>query len=86
MHDGHGVAGKVTAVNGTTLTVTKDDGTSYTVDASATKVSKVVDLTVGDIKVGDTVGVMGTLTGTSVKALHIMDGIPPRPQAPPAAQ
>ncbi len=84
MHgEGRGVMGKVTAVNGSTLTITNTDGTSYTVDASAAKVSKTTDITVGDIQVGDTVGVMGTLSGSSVKAVHIMDGVPPTPQAPP---
>lgn len=83
---GPGVMGKVTAVNGSTLTITNTDGTSYTVDASAAKVSKTTDITVSDIQIGDTVGVMGTLSGSSVKAVHIMDGIPPTPQAPPANQ
>lgn len=83
---GPGVMGKVTAVNGSTLTITNTDGTSYTVDASAAKVSKTIDITVGDIHVGDTVGVMGTISGGSVKAVHIMDGVPPTPQAPPTNQ
>ncbi len=82
--DKHGVHGTVSAVSGNTLTVVNTDGTSYTVDASEAKVSKVVELTVGDIKVGDTVGVMGEVSGTSVEAKHIMDGIPQRPQSPPA--
>lgn len=74
-----GVIGTVSAVNGSTITVTGKDGASYTVDASGSKVSKIVELAVGDIKVGDTVGVMGSVTGTSVTAKHIMDGIPPAP-------
>lgn len=81
---GHGVHGTVAAVNGTTVTITNTDGTSYTVDASDTKVSKVVELTVGDIKVGDEIGVMGEVSGTKVVAKHIMDGIPPTPQGPPS--
>lgn len=80
----HGVRGTVSGINGSTMTITNTDGTSYTVDASSAKVSKIVDLTVGDIKVGDTVGVMGDVSGTSVTAKHIMDGIPPTPQAPPS--
>lgn len=81
-----GVMGTVSAVNGNTLTVTGKNGTTYTVDASSAKVSKVVDLSVGDIKVGDTVGVQGSVSGSSVTAQHIMDGAPPTPQAPPARQ
>lgn len=80
---GPGVHGTVSAINGTTLTITNDDGTSYAVDASNASVSKMVDLTVSDIKVGDTVGVTGKVSGTEVTAQHIMDGMPANPQAPP---
>jgi hypothetical protein len=86
MHHGRGVMGTVSAVSGTTVTVTNADGTSYTVDAASAKVSKIVDLTVGDIKVGDTIGVMGTVSGTNVTAAHIMDGVPPAPAHAPAQQ
>lgn len=75
-----GVAGTVSAVNGNTVTVTGKDGKTYTVDASGAKISKVVDLSVSDIKVGDTVGVQGSVSGTTVTAKHIMDGVPPAPQ------
>jgi riboflavin synthase alpha subunit len=88
MHRGmgrHGVHGTVSAINGTSLTITNSDGTSYTVDASSAKVSKVVSLQVGDIQVGDQVGVMGSVNGTQVVAKHIMDGIPPTAQGPPAS-
>ncbi len=81
-HD-RGVHGTVSAVNGNTVTITNTDGTSYTVDASNAKISKMVDLNVSDIKVGDTLGVQGSVNGTSVTATHIMDGIPPMPQGPP---
>ncbi len=73
---GRGVEGTVSAVSGNTVTVTAKDGTSYTIDASSAKVSKVVDLQVSDIKVGDTIGAQGTVSGTSVTATHIMDGVP----------
>lgn len=82
--DKHGVHGTVSAVSGNTLTITNTDGTSYTVDASEAKVSKVVELTVGDVKVGDIVGVMGEVSGTSVVAKHIMDGMSERPHGPPS--
>ena len=77
---GPGVHGTVSAINGNTLTITNTDGTSYTVDASAAEVSKMTTLSVSDIKVGDTVGVEGTVSGTSVTAKHIMDGVPPKDQ------
>ena len=83
-HRGPGVMGKVTAVNGDTITLTNDDGTSYTVNASDAKISKVVDQTISDIKIGDTLGVQGEVSGSTVMAKHIMNGMPPRPQAPPA--
>lgn len=74
-----GVAGTISAINGTTLTVTGANGTTYTVDAASTTIDKVVQLSVSDLKVGDRVGVMGPTSGTSVTARHIMDGLPPRP-------
>ena len=83
MGKGHGVMGTVSSVNGNTVTLTGADGQTYTVDATSAKVSKVVDLSVADIKVGDTLGVMGTVSGNSVSAVHIMDGIPQKPNAPP---
>lgn len=85
MRHHRGAAGVVTAVSGNTITVTGDNGTTYTVDASAAKVSKVVDLTVADIKVGDRIGAQGTLSGTTITAVHIMDGIPAKPAVAPSA-
>lgn len=80
---GPGVIGTVSAVNGSTLTVLSKNGTTYTVDATSAKVSKAesgakpIGSTVAAIAIGDTVGVQGTITGTSVTATHIMDGILP---------
>lgn len=82
---GMGAGGTVTAVSGNTITITGDNGTTYTVDASGAKVSKVIDLTVADIKVGDRIGAEGTLSDTTVTAKHIMDGIPAKPAGAPAA-
>ncbi|MDB5224505.1 MAG: hypothetical protein JWO43_127 [Candidatus Adlerbacteria bacterium] len=75
-HRGPGVMGTISAISGNTVTVTKTDGTTYTVDASAATVSKTVTASVSDLKVGDTIGAQGTLTGTSVAATHIMSGMP----------
>jgi hypothetical protein len=88
---GPGVMGTVSSVTGTTILVAAKDGTTYTVDASGAKFLKRTDsdtppttpptpppgATIADIKVGDTVGIKGTVTGTSVKAEMVMDGVPP---------
>ena len=73
---GHGIDGTVTSVSGSTLTITGNNGTTYTVDDSAATASKVETMSVSDIAVGDTVGIDGSVSGTSVTANHIMDGIP----------
>ncbi|MDR3570994.1 MAG: DUF5666 domain-containing protein [Candidatus Pacebacteria bacterium] len=84
------VVGQVSAISGTTVTITSkmpmgrnesngsnSSGTSYTVDASnASVVKDGATSTVTSIAVGDTVMVQGTLSGTSVTATKIYDGIP----------
>jgi hypothetical protein len=82
---GRGVRGTVSAINGSTLTITNTDGTSYTVDAGQAKVQKTAEINLSDVRVGDTVGVMGDVSGTSVTARHIMDGVPDG-HGPPAAK
>lgn len=77
---GHGVVGEVTSVNGSTVTITGKDGTTYTIDGSGAIVGKISSITIGDIQVGDTVAVQGEADGTSITAKHIMDGIPPKSQ------
>ncbi len=79
MGKGHGVMGMVSAVNGATLTVTGKDGTTYTVNAGSSAVHKMITGSVSDISVGDTIGVHGTVSGNTVTATDIMDGIPPMP-------
>ncbi len=74
-HGGRGVVGEVTAVDGTTITVKGADNKSYTVEGSDATVSRVVDGSLSDIKVGDRIGVHGTLDGTTVTAKHIMDDV-----------
>lgn len=82
------VFGKVTAVSGTTLTVTQnarpDEATSaaaatvYSVNASNAKVYKggvTSTVPVSSVAVGDTVMVQGTVSGTSVTATAIHDGV-----------
>lgn len=81
----HGVMGEVTAVNGSTLTVTGRDGTSYTVTADTAKVERIVEGALTDIHVGDRIGVHGTVSGTTVTAERIMDDVPEPPQKAPQA-
>lgn len=73
-HEKHGVAGTVTAVSGSTITLTGKDGKTYTIDASAATIEKIVTINVADIKTGDTLIVGGSVDGTSVKAERIMNG------------
>ena len=82
-----GVFGKVSAVNGATLTITGMTGpkggtaTTYTVDATNAKVMKAnVASAVSNIAVGDTIMVQGTVNGTNVTATAIRDGFGMRPQ------
>ena len=79
-----GVFGTVSAVSGDTLTIiSKGFGanataTTYTVDATNATVTKGnTTSTVGAIQVGDTVMVQGTVSGTSVTATTIRDGVMP---------
>lgn len=87
-----GVFGTVTAVNGSTITLTGKNNTTYTVDASTATISKAptsigtqpTTITIANIAIGDTLMVQGTVSGTAVAAKNIMDGkmpIPPKPAA-----
>ncbi len=76
---GPGVMGQVSAVNGSTITVTSMDGTSYTVDAASAKVQRFVTGSLSDIAVGDRIGVHGTVSGTTITATNIMDDVPEKP-------
>jgi hypothetical protein len=80
-----GVFGTVSAVNGTTLTVTSkggpvnqgSSGTTYTVNASgATVIKNGATSTVSAIVTGDTVMVQGAVSGTTITATKISDGMP----------
>ena len=80
--NGMGVVGTVSAINGTTLTVNSKarpnggTATTYTVNASgATVIKNGAASSVLNIAVGDTVIVQGTVSGTSVTAKTIRDGV-----------
>jgi hypothetical protein len=79
---GMGIRGVVASINGTTLTVTgkvpQNGGTAttYTVDATNATVTKNGKASaVSNIAVGDTLMVQGTVSGTSVTAKTIRDGV-----------
>ena len=74
------VIGNVTAISGTSISMTGLDGTTYTVDASSATVAKGIgkDATVGaisSIAVGDKIAVAGTHSGTDIAATKIMYGM-----------
>ena len=88
MHMMPGVFGTVSAISGTTLTITsKGFGPAasasatvktYTVDASnATVMKDNATSTLGSVSVGDMVAAQGTVSGTSVTATVIRDGFVP---------
>ena len=68
---GMGANGTVTAVNGNTITLTGKNNTTYTINASGATVKAVTDSSVGNIKVGDTLSVQGSASGTTVTATNI---------------
>ena len=78
-----GVVGTVSAISGSTITLSGRQGfastttmTTYTVNASSAVVRKGnATSTVSAIAVGDKVMVQGTVTGTSVTAKVIIDGV-----------
>ncbi|HUC31086.1 MAG TPA: DUF5666 domain-containing protein [Candidatus Paceibacterota bacterium] len=68
------VGGSVTAISGTTLTVTNPSNVTYTIDASsATIVKNGTSTAFSNIAVGDNVLVQGTVNGTSVTASSVID-------------
>ncbi len=75
---GNGIHGTITAINGNTLTVAVDD-TSYTVNVADAEFhtfadGEMSDATVGNLGVGDSIGVRGAVDGTSIEAEHVMEG------------
>jgi len=78
------VVGKVSSINGSTLTVISQRGprmgannapTTFTVNATSAKILRgQTVIAISNIAVGDTVVIQGTVTGTSVVATTIRDG------------
>ncbi|MDE2078800.1 MAG: hypothetical protein KGI73_00250 [Patescibacteria group bacterium] len=68
------VGGSVSAISGTTLTVTNKSNITYSVDAANATVQKGnATSTVSAIVVGDNVIVQGTVNGTSITASSVID-------------
>jgi hypothetical protein len=68
------VGGSVTAISGTTLTVTNTSNVTYTINAaSATVVVKGASSTIANVAVGDSIVVQGAVNGNSVTASSIID-------------
>jgi hypothetical protein len=74
-------AGKITAIDGSTLTVrSSDDFTrDYTVDEDTRIALNGEDGALSSLKTGDTVHVMAVKAGGSWHAEGVLDGVPPRP-------
>ena len=94
-HGRHGVFGTVSAINGNSITLTSKmpmpptststtptaTTTTYTIDATNATVTKdTTASSVSAIAVGDTLMVEGTVTGTTVTATKIHDGMPKQGQ------
>ncbi len=88
---GGGTAGTISAIDGSTITLTGTTGTATKVTtSSSTTVTSSATAALGDIAVGDQVSVMGTISGTDVTAQRITDtgttadAGPGQGQAPPS--
>ncbi len=73
------IGGNVTAITGTTLTVTNKSNVVYSVEGASAKIEKGGAVSsLSNIVVGDGVIVQGTVNGTSVVASSVIDqGTPP---------
>ncbi len=68
------IGGNITAINGSTLTVTNKGSASYNVDAtSATIMKNNATSTLSSIAVGDSVVIQGTVNGTAITASSVID-------------
>ncbi len=71
------VAGTVSAISGSTLTITNKSNVTYTVDATNAKIVQgQTTITVSGVTVGDSVVVQGTVNGSSVTASSVIDQKP----------
>lgn len=84
---GGAVTGDITSIDGSTITVSNGDGSAVTVTTtSQTVVSDTVAGSPADVAVGDTVAVLGNVSGTTVSAERIVVGDAGAPGSGPAGQ
>jgi hypothetical protein len=68
------IAGLVSAVSGSTITLTNKSNIQYNIETSAAKIMRAGQtITVNDIQVGDTLMVQGTVNNTNITASTIID-------------
>src|SRR3989344_2809292 len=68
------IRGTITAISGSDITVSGSNGSTYTVHgANATLSGNGGTIVFGDLMVGDTVAVRGTLDGTALTAVSVRD-------------
>ncbi len=70
-----GIAGTVTAVNGSTITLSGKNGVTYMVNAANATFQKDrgTTMTLANISIGDTLLIQGAVSGTTVTAKNIFD-------------
>ena len=72
------VAGTISAINGSIISIGNNGNTTYTVDTTNAKIIQGKDtITVSGLKTGDMVVVQGTINGTSVTASSVIDQAKP---------
>ena len=81
------VAGTVTSVSGDIISITNKSNAAYTIDATNAKIVQGQNtIAIGNVAVGNTVLVQGTVSGSSVVASTVIDqGRPATPGANPGA-
>ena len=78
------ISGSVSSISGTTLNMTARQGTSYTADIGSASIIKgsginTRPIDAAEIKVGDSVTLLGTISGNSVTATSVRINTPPEP-------
>lgn len=72
------IAGTISTISGSTISITNKSNVVYTVDATNAKILQGKNtVTVSTLKIGDTVVVQGMVNGTSIVATSVMDQTKP---------
>lgn len=81
------VNGAATAVSASSITVKADDGftATFAINSTTEVRTSATGGAITDVKVGDTVHVDGTKSGSTLTANDVHAGMPGKPQAKPAA-